>query len=308
MSAPQPGSDRIKPNPLNTPCTTGVPATSANDSLGQVRSKRRVTAADVAALDGSLAKRARACLMDIAKLGTATGRQLERLHYEATESGRRLARIELKNLTEDQGLQRLTRRVGGVRGGSRGYVYALGVAGQRLAFPGKRRYRAPWTPKPSYLRHALTVSELYVRMREAERVGHLELAAYDAEPACWRSFVGPGGARVTLKPDAYAVVYRGAVEDRYFVEVDLGTEDGSRILTKLKSYIAYWRSGREQEREGLFPLTCWVATTTERARFLAEIIERLPEADQSLFTVAERDEFIERVVLDAMPERGEAIR
>lgn len=306
MSAPQTGSDRIKSNTLNTPCTSGVPATSANDSLGQVRSIRRVTAADVAALDASLTERERACLMDVARLGTATGRQLERLHYKPTESGRRIARIELKGLTESRGLQRLTRRVGGVRGGSRGYVYALGVAGQRLAIPGKRRYRAPWTPKPSYLRHALSVSELYVRMREAERTGRLELAAYDAEPACWRSFIGAGGARMTLKPDAYVVVYRGDIEDRYFVEVDLGTEDGPRILTKSKSYVAFWRSGREQEREGLFPLTCWVATTTERARFLEETIERLPETDRPLFTVAVRDEFIERVVLDITPERGEA--
>ena len=298
MSVTLGGSDRIKAEGAKSPAASSDSREIANDSLGEDRrrSKRgNVTAAQVAALDARLTGRQRACLADVARLGTATGRHLERLHYEPSEAGRRHARLELSTLTEWRVLQRLTRRVGGVRGGSRGYVYALGVAGQRLAFPGRRRYRAPWTPQPSYLRHALTVSELYVRLREEERAGRLELATYDAEPACWRSFVGPGGARVTLKPDAYAVLYQGDFEDRYFLEVDLGTEDGPRILAKAKTYVAYWRTGHEQEGEGVFPLTCWVASTPERADFLAEVIERLAEPDRSLFCVTSRDDVINHI-------------
>lgn len=292
MSALDHGSDRIKQEVSNTPTTVGDWPEIANDSLGQVQptSKRQnVTATEVAAVNARLSNRQRAGLRDVARLGTATGRQLERLHYEPTEAGRRLARIELSALCQWRVLQRLTRRVGGVRGGSRGYVYALGVVGQRLTFPGRRRYRAPWTPQPSYLRHALDVAETYVRLREVEPACGIEMAAYDAEPACWRSFIGPGGSRQRLKPDAYVVTYCGEFEGRMFLEVDRGTEDGPRIQRKLKVYVAYWRSGKEQEREGVFPLTCWIAPSEARASFLAKIVARLPEPEQRLFVVTTRD-------------------
>jgi hypothetical protein len=303
------GSDRIKQKVSNTPATVGDWPKIANDSLGQVQptSKRKnVTATEVAAVDARLSDRQRACLRDVARLGTATGRHLERLHYEPSEAGRRLARIELSALSRWRVLQRLTRRVGGVRGGSRGYVYALGVVGQRLTFPGRRRYRAPWTPQPSYLRHALDVAETYVRFHEAEHAGKIELAAYDAEPACWRSFVGPGGARQTLKPDAYAVTYRGEFEERMFLEVDRGTEDGPRIQRKLKVYVTYWRNGKEQEREGVFPLTCWIAPSEARASFLADVVARLPETDQRLFVVTTKDAVINLITgLTPEPTRKE---
>ncbi|MDE3094060.1 MAG: replication-relaxation family protein [Acidobacteriota bacterium] len=295
MNASANGSDRVKRVAPGTPATVGDCSKFANDSLGHSptnSSRRNVTSADVNALARLLNARQRACLADVARLGIATARHLERLHYASTEAGRRLARLELSSLCDWRVLQRLSRRVGGVRGGSRGYIYALGVAGQRLAFPGRRRYRAPWTPQPSYLRHALDVAETYVGLREAENAGTIHLAVYDAEPACWRSFTGPGGTRVTLKPDAYVVTQHETFEDRWFIEVDRGTEDGPRVQRKLKTYLAYWRCGREQEHEGVFPLTCWIAPTDKRARFLLEVVRRLSDADQRLFVVTTKDDAI----------------
>jgi hypothetical protein len=199
-------------------------------------------------------------------------------------------------------LQRLTRRIGGVRAGSRGFVYALGVTGQRIVYPNRHRYREPWTPQPSYLRHALTVSELYVRLREDEPNGHLRLVAYDAEPRCWRSFAGPGGAMVTLKPDSYAVLHQGDFEDRLFIEVDLATESGPRILKKAKTYVAYWRSGKEQETSGIFPLVCWVASTEERREFLSRMLERLPDVERPIFTVTTTEKFIHHIAIGEQPD------
>ena len=76
----------------------------------------------------------------------------------------------------------------------------------------------------------------------------------------------------TLKPDAYAVLYQGDFEDRLFIEVDLGTEDGPRILAKARTFMNYWRSGKEQESTGIFPLVCWVTDTEQRRDFLARTL------------------------------------
>lgn len=303
MTAPSRRSGRVESDAAFSPLSAPKDGKSANDSYGQEstaqeptrRVRHRITKAEAAAIGERLSARERACLDDVARLGTATGRQLERLHYDQNESGRRIARIELARLAELGVLQRLTRRIGGVRAGSRGYVYALGVTGQRILYPDRIRYRAPWTPQPSYLRHALNVSDLYVRLREAERSGDLELVAYDAEPRCWRSFAGPGGAMATLKPDAYIVCYQGDYEDRIFVEVDLSTEDGPRILAKARTFTNYWRSGKEQEAAGLFPLVCWVTDTEQRRDFLARTMDRLPEQERALFTVTTRDDFINHI-------------
>jgi hypothetical protein len=298
MTAPGQHSGRVVPNVAFSPLSAPKEGRSANDSHGQLSSRkvrRRITKAEAAAIGERLSNRERACLDDVARLGTATGRQLERLHYDPSESGRRIARLELGRLADLGVLQRLTRRIGGVRGGSRGFVYALGVTGQRILYPGRSRYREPWTPQPSYLRHALNVTDLYVRLRETEGTGSFELVAYDGEPRCWRSFSGPGGAMATLKPDAYAVLYQGDFEDRFFIEVDLGTEDGPRILAKAHTYLNYWRSGKEQESTGIFPLVCWVTDTEQRREFLARIFEQLSEGEQALFTVTTRDDFINHI-------------
>jgi hypothetical protein len=298
MTTHHSASDRIKTEVATTPTIAGQSSKSANDSHGQQikRAPRRYfTKAEVIAIEARLNDRQRSCLIDIDRLGTATGRQLERLHYESTDAGRRLCRLELARLVELGVLQRLTRQIGGVRSGSRGYVYALGLTGQRIRHPNKLRYRPPWTPQPSYLRHALNVSDLYFQLKEAERTGHLELATYDAEPRCWRSFAGPGGQMITLKPDAFASIYQGDFEDRLFIEMDLGTEDGNRILAKCKTFLSYWRSGKEQEHTGVFPLVCWVATTEARRDFLLRTIERLKEPEQAIFTVTIRDEFVNHI-------------
>ena len=129
-----------------------------------------------------------AMLRDVGRLGVMTGRQLQWLHFEPSDSGRRLARKKLSQLSSWQVLTRLGRPLSGW-----GYVYAVGPAGQRLLHPDWNRYRPPWTPRPSYLRHALAVSNLYVGLRDAERRHPMTLAIFDAEPDCWRSFYGLAG-------------------------------------------------------------------------------------------------------------------
>lgn len=279
---------------------TGKRPKFANDSLGHSRSREQprpakrpyVTKAKAAAIATALGPRERVLLADVARLGMASADQLRRLHYDPSEAGRRLARIDLASLCEAQVLARLERTVGGVRAGSKGHCFTVGVAGQRIAWPDRRRYREPWTPNPAYLRHALGVSELYVQLRTqmADR-----LLTYDTEPACWRSYSGPGGAPATMKPDAFTVLDLGRFEDRYFVEVDNATESGTRIFEKARAYIRYWQSGREIAASGVFPQVLWVTTTEARRDLMVSSLARLPAEHWQLFAVVTTVEAADRM-------------
>jgi hypothetical protein len=286
---------------------TGKGSKSANDSIEQFnllgrgqRAKRAyVTRRYVKTVSGRLNGREWAILRDVGRLGVASGKHLQRLHYGPSPAGGRLARKHLGELIRWQVLTHLDRSVGGVRSGSSGYVYALGVTGQRLLEPDRWRFRPPWTPGASHLRHALSVSELYVQLREAEKAGSIDLLAYDTEPQCWRRYFGPGGARSNLKPDSLAVVGLNEFEDRYFIELDLGTESGPRITTKAKAYVRYFASGREQAETGVFPYVLWVAPNPERADLLMDALARVPAEYWRLFQVTTTSNAVQRITDEA---------
>ena len=183
-----------------------------------------ITAKRLAAIRSDLKPVQMAILQDVARLNVASGRQLRRLHYPATSNGRRMARLDLLVLINLRVLARLNRRIGGERSGSEGFVYALDVAGQRLTTTGSSGNRHPWTPGSHHLQHALAVSELYVRLREATSNGAVHLEQFDAEPHSWRFYRGPGGASSVLKPDAYAVTGSADYDDSWFIEMDRSTE------------------------------------------------------------------------------------
>ncbi len=303
MSAAVPRSGRVERQSASHLMATGKGGKSANDSIehfgfrsqGQRAKRGYVTRRQVEAISTRLSDRQWSVLRDTGRLGVVSGKQLQRLHYGPSPAGGRLARKHLGELVRLEVLARLDRRVGGVRAGSAGYVYALGVTGQRLLDPRRWRSRPPWTPGASHLRHALSVSELYVQLREAEKADGVELLSFDTEPACWRRYFGPGGARATLKPDALAIIGIGDYEDRYFVEVDLGTESGPRITTKGKAYIRYFGSGREQAETGVFPFVLWIAPDANRAGQLADALSRVPPEHWQLFQVTTADSAVQRI-------------
>ncbi len=254
--------------------------------------RRRVTEARVAQLERLLSPREVALVETLDRLRLASTKQLERLHFAAgTElANARQARRTLARLVELRVLSRLDRRVGGAQPGSSDYPYALDVAGQRLASAcgpaGGTRIRRPWTPGVSFLRHALAVSELYVRLVEAERAGHLDLLAFDAEPLCWRTFSGLGGARVVLKPDAFVRVGVGSYEHFFFIEVDRATQSGPSVGRKLATYRRYWQSGREQARFGLFPKVLVLVPSEARKEGLVDVAASQPADACELFEIA----------------------
>lgn len=261
--------------------------------------RSRISEATVAQLEQNLSVRELALVETLDRIRLATATQLERLHFAASTelANARQCRRTLARLVALRVLARLARRIGGVRAGSAGYVYALDVAGQRLASAcgpaGGIRMRRPWTPSTPFVRHTLAVAELYVRLREAERAGSLELLDFWAEPLCWRRFTGIGGGRVVLKPDAFARLGVGQYEHAYFVEVDRATQSGPTVARKLTQYRRYWQTGKEQERFGLFPKVLILVPSEARKEALVEVCGAQPAEAWPLFQVSRYEQALE---------------
>jgi hypothetical protein len=189
--------------------------------------------------------------------------------------------------------------VGGVRGGSSSIVYRLGPAGLRLLAREGFIPRRIGEPGQQFLAHTLAVTELVVRLAEADRDGALELIRIKNEPACWRSFLSGYGARVMLKPDLYVAVGAGALEDRWWVEVDRATESLPVIAGKARRYLAYWRSGEEQTHRGTFPRVVWSVPDARRQQQITTALRRLGGVPEGLFVVWLFEEVVGRLAAEA---------
>lgn len=242
-------------------------------------------------LADDLSDRDRQIVELVGRFAVVSGGQLRRLFFGGGAnhaSNARLARRSLARLTEHRALVRLERRIGGVRAGSAGSVYRLGAVGDRLLrfWRGAGgRGRTAGEPGRLFVRHGLAVTETYARLREAEQSGSLELLAFNPEPASWRAFGGAAGRQV-LKPDAFARLGLGAYEDRYFIEVDCGTEGTGALAAKCRSYLAYYRAGIEQSEHGVFPRVIWITTTERRVSRIVDVCAGLPALAWPLFVVA----------------------
>lgn len=230
-------------------------------------------------------------LVTIERFRLATARQLERVHFQGSSplGNARSCRRRLERLVRLGVLARLRRRVGGVRAGSAGYIYALAPIGQRLRDRDRPRLRKAWTPGGAFTAHTLAITELFVCLVEAERAGRVEVVRFDPEPDCWRWWNGPGGARVALKPDAYLVLGSREYEDAWFIEIDRGTEAPSTVARKLTAYRRYWQSGREQALTGLFPRVLILVPAEARKAALADVAAQQPAEAWQLFQIAPKE-------------------
>jgi hypothetical protein len=247
-------------------------------------------------------------LEQVSSLRFVSGAQLARLCFALSDNptvNARAARRALLRLTRLGVLMRLPRLVGGVRAGSAGYVYCLGLGGHRLAvmrdWQPERIRRRSLTPGTLFLRHTLLIAELHASLVDAERSGSFELLELSAEPSCWRQTTGDSAQR--LKPDSYVRLATGEYEYSYFIEVDRGTEGSRAIDGQLGRYLAYHQAGAEQAERGVFPRVLWLSTTAERGQTLQGCVERLPAVERALFQVAHFDGALS-VMLDGEPHDG----
>lgn len=254
--------------------------------------RARAIAQRLATVEGQLGARDQLVIDTLDRVRLATTVQLHRLLLVGPEpSTLRRTQALLARLVRLGVVTRLERRVGGVRSGSAGQVYALDALGQRLTPSGcgpagGRRTRKPWTPSLLFVSHTLSAAELYVRLREAEHAGALSLLDFDAEPLSWRAFAGLGGARTILKPDAFVRGGLGEFEDRYFIEVDQATESLPALARKLTVYRRYYATGREQGRTGAFPAVLFLVPHEDRRAAVAALIAKQSAEVQRFAAVA----------------------
>jgi hypothetical protein len=225
---------------------------------------------------------------DLAQLRLMRTDQIERLHFHEGSAGTRPRRCRsvLQRLFNHRLIERLDRRVGGIRAGSTGFIYRLSPKGRRLLglLDGDaRRSRLP-EPRLVFQEHTLAVTELAVRLHVRARANDLELLRFEAEPTCWRQFTGLGGESITVRPDAFVIVAAGEYEHLSFIEVDLGTESRATIRRKAELYRRYAASGHEQTTFGIFPKVVFLANDVRRARSLTAALQQTP-GRSALFTV-----------------------
>jgi protein involved in plasmid replication-relaxation len=236
------------------------------------------------AIQQQLSPSAHAIISTLATVRVATGKQIERLHFNnGTNISRvRMRNIALRRLTDLGVLARWRKPNGGHGGGSDSYCYALDRAGQMVAMPDKPNYwREPY-PSAPFLAHRLAVTELYVLCHEIAARG-LTLRAFDPEPLCWRQL--SGYSRRTIRPDARLVLYDGHYKYYWFIEVDMGTERLERIKDKLKLYSLYRASGKEQAKRKVFPGVLFLVLDQERKQRIEALIRRQSSYAQQIFWV-----------------------
>lgn len=266
------------------------------------RTPQRVRFAHVEWVADRLSDRDRAILASVYRLRLASGSQLERLHFShlTTPARARVRRRVLARLVRWRVLVSLDRRIGGVRAGSSGLVFALDSAGQQLVWldANLRGYvagRRPREPSPALLGHTLAVAELHVRLVERSRVAPFAVAAYDTEPACWH----PDGLGGWLKPDAYVKLSTDAVSDHWWVEADKGTEHLPTIRRKLLAYVDFAASGGLGPG-GVLPRVLVTVPTEARRAAVAEVIGRLPEPAAALVHVTKETEAANALIAAVM--------
>lgn len=235
-----------------------VPAHALRDEQTTRGRAGRLRAGEVELVESFLSHRDRAVLASFLVVPILSGGQIERLHFRAVEEPSR-ARRRRQVLTRLVGLrviERLPRRVGGAHAGSAGYLYVLGLVGERLLGEEGRRRR--WRGGVALIPHTLLVSEVFVRAKEAEAGGWIEGLSFVTEPASWQE-IDDGEERWTLKPDAFLQYRRqtptGPKREEWFVEVDRGTESPSTVRKKVERYEAAWESGFAVD--GAMPRVWW---------------------------------------------------
>jgi hypothetical protein len=286
-------SGRVEPSRL-LPAGTG---SNDNGSLPPHTSfgeSHRATGAYVTGLKDQLSTRDEAILRDLGRVRCLTGKQLERLHFhdlQAINRDRARRRI-LNRLIHLSLITPLSRRIGGVRAGSAGLVYSLDAAGRRLLqlldHEGDASTRRPWTPGALFLNHTLAIAELFVGLREAERLGRLELSTFLAEPACWQRTASLG----MIKPDAYALVAHGDVEDAWWIEVDRATESRNTLRRKLSLYLLAAQAGVTGP-DDILPRVLVTVPDEQRLTAIREIITGLGPVAQRIMLVTMHDKTIE---------------
>ena len=225
-----------------------------------------------------------------------TSGQIRRLIFydlDGNYSRTRKSNLVMKRLSDIGVTKALKRKMGNGYGGSSENIWRLTEAGHKLLHlhaTGKLTRKTFTEPSSLFLRHTLAKAECAVQVTTICRKSHdLSLINIDTEPSCWRAFVRNGKA-VYLKPDLFLVTNYDDYEDRWFLEIDLGTESPAQIAEKCKLYRDYYLSGLEQKESGMFPLAVWIVTDDARKEKLREWVKSEVTPMPKIFLIIRDDE------------------
>ena len=271
-----------------------APLTDDLEDGGSARRRPRVSAQQLALASAGLTVNDRTILGSLLDLRYATTRQIERLHIRndpdvnafaaARRAQRSMTRLEALGLVD-----KLDRRIGGIRAGSAAFIWRLSPAGVRLL--GAPHQRA--VHGFAHLAHSLDVAEVVVRLREHERRSDtVQVLAVETEPACWRTYATRNGGKGSLRPDLRVTIRVVGGDLHWFVEVDRGTEHRRALARKIAGYLAVWRGGGEHVRAGVFPRVLWIVPSDRRADDLRDLCVSTPELPAAMMTVAHRDDVV----------------
>ncbi|MDY6810490.1 MAG: replication-relaxation family protein [Actinomycetota bacterium] len=210
--------------------------------------------------------------------------------HGSIESAARTTRYVLARLEHLALIRALPRRVGGVRAGSAARIWQLAPAGARLLRDEGQAYRSH-EPSLRFLQHCLAVADVHLGLRYLTSTETVETIDVATEPNSWRRYIGPGGEQRLLQPDLASVVRTSDYVDRWFIEVDLGTESLPTVLKKCGQYETYRASGIEQDAHQAFPLVIWIFMSQPRAEKVKSSILRSPRLTPNLYRVTTIDGF-----------------
>ena len=256
---------------------------------------RRISRQQLVEIEDRLSARDHAVLQAIRKYRFLTSDQIGRLYLTdcSTKTSRtRNQNLLLQRLGGHGLIQPLKRKVGGYGGGSSVKVWHLTEAGKRLLTlndAGSEKRKRFTEPSATFLSHMLAVAECAVQLtclcRESD---DLTLEEVDTEPSCWRRFTDNG--RVCyLKPDLFAITNYDNYEDRWFIEMDLGTESTAQVLEKCNIYLRYYYTGIEQKETGMFPFVVWIVKDDARKENLKSVIRENLKTQPKMFLVITPD-------------------
>lgn len=221
----------------------------------------------------------------------ATTDQFSRLYFTDSINliaASRATSRALKRLKKYGLIESFPRRMSGPGHGSSAYIWYLSEAGYKLLLledDSKNRKRVV-LPSYQFVKHTVAITETYVQLILISRDDpSVEICKVEFEPKCWRQYSN-GKSDLSLRPDIFAVTKKSDYEYRWFIEMDLATEDIDAIIGKCDRYIEYYKTGIENEKHGVFPIVIWLVPTEKRKDLIIKNLKlHYPEMNKLFVTV-----------------------
>ena len=283
-SSSQASRESVRGRGTNTPPTM---STESARVLQPDKRRRRIDRDELRRISEAMPERDREVMRRIDEHRYLTTHQVQSFAFTdhgSADSAARTTRYVLARLERLALIRSLPRRVGGVRAGSAARIWQLAPAGARLLRDEGQTYRSH-EPSLRFLRHCLAVADVHLGLRNLTALEAVEAIDVATEPASWRRYIGPGGEQRWLQPDLASAVRTRDYVDRWFIEVDLGTESLPTVLKKCGQYETYRASGIEQDAHHAFPLVIWIFTGQTRAEKVKSSILRSTRLTPNLYRV-----------------------